>query len=185
MDMNPSQIILITGERQTGKTTLCFNLVAALQASGINVTGVLTRHVGPNDLEAVEVAAGQQYALTLPFSPDHGGALSRFRMDPEALERSRRTLADSFPTQVFVVDEIGPLELRHGQGWDHVPTLLARDDYTVALIVVRPELLGEAIARMPASIYTVAKVTVQTRDALAVSLRDTLFEVCLCNRSMP
>ncbi len=185
MDMEHSPIILITGERQTGKTTLCLNLASALQTVGIRVAGVLTQHVGPNDLAVVELASGQRYALTLPFVADHGGALRRFRMDPEALERSRQALEDSFPTQVFLVDEIGPLELRHGQGWCHVPVLLERDDYTVALIVVRPELLGEAIAQMPAPVYTVVKVTPQTRDMFAIFLRDTLLEVCLCNRSMP
>lgn len=174
----------MTGERQTGKTTLCTKLVKALQAAEIKVAGILTQHTGPNDLEVLELASGQRYALTLPFVPNHEGVLRRFRMDPQALERSRRAIENSFPTQVFLVDEIGPLELRHGQGWNHVPALLERDDYDVAVIVVRPELLGEVIARMPAPVYTVAKVTPQTRNALATFLRDMLLEVCLCNKSM-
>lgn len=183
--MKHSPIILITGDRQTGKTTLCLKLAAALQAAGVSVTGVLTQHTGPNDLEVLELASGQRYALTLPFVPGHDGVLRRFRMDPQALARSSRAIEESFPTQVFWVDEIGPLELRHNQGWNRVPDLLERDDYEGAVVVVRPELLGEAIARMPAPVYTVVKVTPQTRDALAVFLHDTLLEVCLCNKPTP
>ena len=42
---------------------------------------------------------------------------------------------------LLVVDELGPLELVRGEGWQAALEALAQGGYCLALVVVRPELL--------------------------------------------
>jgi nucleoside-triphosphatase THEP1 len=64
------------------------------------------------------------------------------------------------------VDELGPTELQFGQGWIEAITLLREGDYRLALVVVRPTLLHEALPRFGHPITTVAWVTVANRESL-------------------
>ncbi len=165
-------IVLLTGERQVGKTTVCSRLRDAAQAQGLQVSGLLTKHTGPHDLLAVDVRDGTEYPLTLPFSPQAPDApLLRFRMSPQAMERSARALTRAFPTQLFILDEIGPLELLYEQGWVDVLRLLAEERYEVAVLVVRSELLERALSRLPRrDFYLVSRVTVENRERLPQAL---------------
>ncbi len=94
------------------------------------------------------------------------------------MARSAAALEGAFPTQVFILDELGPLELELKQGWCYALQLLQRKRYALALIVVRPELLVEAIWQLPASVYTVIRITPQNRDTLPVTLYRIAYEWC-------
>lgn len=163
-------IVLLTGECQVGKSTLCRHLVPLLTAAGLPVSGLLTSRTGPHDLAVTELDSDRSYPLTLPFEGTAGIALPHFRMDPQAMATSLQALEASFPTQVFFLDEIGPLELIMEQGWVKVLELLKQETYRVAFIVVRPELLIQAIWRLPVSAYVVVRVTVENRDTLPATL---------------
>lgn len=167
---NP-HLILITGQRQVGKSTLCERLVADLRAAAIPVSGLLTRRTGPHDQEVLELRSGLTYPLTLPFAVEENSATPHFRMDPAALARGLAALRASFPTPVFILDEIGPLELKRGQGWAAALEWLATERYAVALVVIRPELLGDLVARLAAPWYTVVNVTPENREQVLESLR--------------
>ncbi len=176
MKHKTKRVIIITGDRQIGKTTLCQKLVRCLRQQDIQVSGVITQRVGPHDLEVVELASGQSYPLTLPFDQKAGIALGHFRMCPEAMQRSNIALEESFPTQVFIVDELGPLELKRRQGWYNVVTLLKEKVYHIAVLVVRPELLGEAVQQLPGEVYKVVNVTVDNRERLGPSPCNMILE---------
>ncbi len=165
-----ANIVLLTGERQVGKTTVCLRLLEIAQARGIEVGGLITKHTGPHELLAVDVRDGTEYPLTLPFSSEDNPLL-HFRMSPEAMSRTARVLSCAFPTQLFILDEIGPLELLHGRGWVEGIRLLAQAHYDVAVLVVRPELLETAIAQLPPlDFFLVSRVTEARRDLLPRTL---------------
>jgi nucleoside-triphosphatase THEP1 len=176
--MSKSQIILLTGKRQIGKSTLCLRLIELAQEEGLSVAGLVTKRTGPHDLEVLELTTNRVYALTLPFAASGGFAFANFRMDPEAMGRSALALEESFPTDVFVLDEIGPLELVYHKGWSRILTLLAGSDYKAAFIVVRPELLLEAILQLPNPTYTVVHVLSDNRDYLPTQLLKTAQRLC-------
>lgn len=170
--MSGPRIILITGERQIGKSTVCAKLVDSLRSRRVQVSGLLTRRTGPDDLRVTELHSGATYPLTVSRSPDQERAIpvGHFQMDRAAMRRSENALDAGFPTQVFILDEIGPLELIRGQGWVRALELLRRSRYDVGFIVIRPELLVRAIWQLPVSSCTVVDVTRETRDALPASL---------------
>ncbi len=173
------KIILITGERQVGKSTLCRKLASQLQTREIPVSGMLTRATGPHHLEATDLLTSERYTLTRPFRGAGGFLMTHFRLDPEALTRSAAALEEAFPTQIFLLDELGPLELRFQRGWNNVPRLLARHDYCIALVVVRPSLLVEAMYALPSPVYCIVEVTPENRDLLLASLLLVATELCV------
>ena len=164
------QIILLSGPRQAGKSTLCRKLVAALQRDHLTVAGLLTTHTGPHDLEVSEIHSGARYALTLPFGDGVGAELGRFRMDAAAAARGIASLTRALPAAALVIDELGPLEFKLGRGWLPALSLLQAECCRAAVLVVRPELLGEAFAHLPTAIATVVYVTLENRDALLEAL---------------
>jgi nucleoside-triphosphatase THEP1 len=172
--MQDVPIILLTGERQIGKTTALSSAVELLRGAGVTVTGLLTRRAGPHDLVVAELHTGSSYPLTDPYHEASSSQTANFVMNEAAFARSSSALMTSFPTQVFVLDEIGPLELRHRRGWVGGLDLLKREAYTLAIIVVRPELLGQAISELPGMRFTVMRVDRENRQGLDVALFDTV-----------
>ena len=164
--MPEPRIVLLTGERQIGKSTVCRKLVEHLRSIDYQVSGLLTRRTGSHDLEVTELHTEQAYPLTLPFDPQADRLLGNFIFSSEAVHRSTRALDTCFPAQVFFLDELGPLELQHHKGWVKAITLLAEQDYGIAFIVVRPTLLMQAVEALPATFYTVVRVKEDNRDTL-------------------
>jgi len=173
------RIVLLTGNRQIGKSTASVSLVRMLRETDITVSGLLTQRTGPDDLSVHELHSGDTYPLTLPRNSDAGFLVGHFRFSIEALARSDRALAACFPTQVFILDEIGPMELVYGQGWIRVVTLLRHRNYRVAFIVVRPELLVQAIRQLPITCYTVIHLTAEVRDSVPAALFAIATNACL------
>ncbi|MBN1922941.1 MAG: hypothetical protein JW892_16950 [Anaerolineae bacterium] len=163
-------VILLSGTRQVGKSTLCQKLVARWLESGVGVAGLLTTHTGFHDLEVREIHTGVQYPLTLPYEAGPEGELGRFRMDDAALARGLISLKQVLPTSVLIVDELGPLELKLGKGWLPVLEWLRTDCCRIAVLVIRPELLTAALARLPEPVTTVVYVTPENRDGLLETL---------------
>jgi len=172
MDAN---IVLITGMRQVGKSTALRSAVTQLRDDGIRVSGLLTERTGPHDLSVTELHTGSRYLLTEPFKDEPGSLTRHFTMNDAALARSGRALVDAFPTQVFALDELGLLELKHGRGWVDALDLLAREHYRLALVVVRPELLGDAVMQMDALCFTVVRVTPTNRQEIPAFLIEQVF----------
>ncbi|MCU0519636.1 MAG: hypothetical protein MUF84_02940 [Anaerolineae bacterium] len=168
-----SNVILLTGDRQIGKTTALWEAVGLLRGVGMRVTGLLTQRTGPHDLAVMELHTGDRYPLTDPWYEDHGTPTPNFVMNEAAMARSSGALAACFPTQVFVLDEIGPLELRHRRGWVGALDLLRREAYELGILVIRPELLGVAIAELPGTTFTVIRVDAGNRQGLGTELFGT------------
>ena len=172
------RITLLTGDRQIGKSTVCLKLVEKLRQRDFEVSGLITRRTGAHDLQVTEIHSETTYPLTLPHTSDTGLIVGHFRMAPDAMTRSTKSLDACFPTQVFILDEIGPLELVRGQGWARALKLLEHFTYCVAFIVVRPELLARAIWQLPMSFFTVVHVTAESRDMLPSSLLTVAANAC-------
>ncbi len=166
------QILIMTGARQVGKSTVLDKAISTLRVADVQITGLLTRRTGPHDLAVTELHTGATYTLTDAFKLAASSPTRNFVMSETALTRSRRSLESAFPTQVFVLDELGPLELRARRGWVVAFELLKRKHYGVAIVVVRPELLGEAIGELPGPYFTVINVTRAGRDRLPSRLAD-------------
>jgi nucleoside-triphosphatase len=167
----PARIVILTGERGVGKTTVCQRVVTLAQAGGDGLIactcgGLLTlsNHDGSRDV--LDVGSGGVRRLTLPPGTDEGVVQGRFRFDPETLAWGNDVLSRVLACDLLVVDELGPLEIERGGGWVRAFDVLRDASFRLAVVVVRPELVVHAQLRLPTSATNVFTVTVGNRDAL-------------------
>ena len=167
-------IVILSGERGAGKSTVCRETVALARARGYTCGGLLTLSRPDDTLDVLDVRSGDVRRLTVGPStgsgqaPDASPAViqGRFRFDPETLAWGNVVLARAWPCHLLVVDELGPLEIERGAGWLKAFDVLRRPDLTLALVVVRPELVVRAQIRLPTSATAVFTVTPENRDEL-------------------
>ena len=155
--------------------------------------------------EAVDVGSGERWPLarTDPSTGSGRGPSTTFRQgsghrqdldgprvgpysfDPAALARALRVLerAISAGCDLFMIDEIGPLELEQGKGFAPILDLLPVGGPTHTLIVVRPALLDPLLLRLRDVVrrpcrtgFTVFSVTEENRDGLPLQIVETLWE---------
>jgi len=147
--------VLITGERESGKTTCCFKAVERLQEGGVSVGGVLCPKLydGKGGILGIEIQdllsepplkmtlARKDQILDGPSTGAYSFSAAGLRFGQEALENGAR-LAD-----VLFADELGPLEMR-GEGFANLLDLALNPSTPPMVIVVRPDLLGEIHERL-------------------------------------
>ena len=148
-------LFVVTGSRGAGKTSFCRSLVQAARQAGWQVNGVLSLPVFEGSrrvaIQVEDLRSGETRQLAARRDPDAtGGAVQHTRnwdFDSEALAWGNQVLQASVPAQLLVVDELGTLEFERAQGW--LAGLEAVDslNYRAALVVIRAELLGEALVR--------------------------------------
>lgn len=183
--MKSSRLYLLTAPSGAGKTTLCQALAEHARSAGWDVAGLLSpprfedgRKSGIyiQDLRSGErcllaIAASQAAHATgeAQQAADYDLCLGRWRFSMACLSRGNAIFATSLPADLFIVDELGPLELTRGAGWQNAVTALRSQRYTIGVVVVRPELIEEARSQMP--ITRVISVTAQpalSEQALAL-----------------
>jgi nucleoside-triphosphatase THEP1 len=169
-----ARVIVLTGERGVGKSTICRETITLARARGYACGGILTLSHPDGALDALDVCSGDTRRLTV--GPDVNPAViqGRFRFDPEALAWGDAALARALACQLLVVDELGPLEVELGGGWLKAFDVLCRSNFALAITVVRPELVVQAQLRLPASATTVLTVTPDDRDSLPPVLLEML-----------
>lgn len=156
-------LLLVTGERGVGKTTLCHRTVALARGSGYTCAGLLTLSVaGGDQREVVDIRSGQTRRLTTTAGA--GITQGRYTFDPEVLVWGAQVLARALPCDLLVIDEVGPLEIERQQGWAVALKLLRGNSFRLALVVVRPELLAQVRERLHRP--RVVRVTARNRDRL-------------------
>lgn len=169
-----TSLIILTGERGVGKTTVCREAVTLAQAKGYACGGIITLTQPDGELDVLDVSSGETRRLTLP--PDARPAIvqGRFRFAPDAMGWGNVALTRATPCQLLVVDELGPLELEQERGWTKAFDVLQRGDFALALVAIRPELVVKAQLRLPSGATTVLKVTPEDRDNLPSILLEML-----------
>jgi nucleoside-triphosphatase len=149
----PPLLFLITGSRGAGKTTFCSRLAQAAREAGWRPAGLISRPIFEGTvrtaIDAEDLRTGEVRRLAAvagagdPVTP----GTKQWQFDPLALQWGNQVLADSTPCDLLVVDELGPLELERGEGWQAGLAAVDTRQYAIALVVIRPELLGEVLLR--------------------------------------
>lgn len=151
------QLILVTGLSGVGKTTWCTRLVELARHAGYTVNGLLSpsifrdgRKVG---IEVVNLANSEHRQLAVLRDSDSAQVRTpRWAFDPEALTWANQVLTESDESDLLVIDEIGPLEFKRGEGLTAGLARLDNKDHRVAAVVVRSALLPQALQRWPDAI---------------------------------
>lgn len=137
-------ILILTGEKGMGKTTLALQIAAQLKNQGLTVAGIAAPAMMEQSLRSgyrlMDLASGaslpfcqrtEQAAAGIPFRFEEQG----WAFGQEALNSPMAVNAD-----LLILDEAGPLELKGG-GWADAFRELIAQRTKPTLLVVRPRLV--------------------------------------------
>jgi nucleoside-triphosphatase len=159
-----SQRIILTGTRGGGKTTTCSSWIEQAVHERWSVSGLLCPAVFENGLKTginvKDLSTGETQNLAVLVDGTFAEvATDHWKFDPQVLQWGSQVLSRVQQCDLLVVDELGPLEFYRHQGWVEAFELIARGEYRLAVIVIRPELLEEARALWTdANVYSLDKL---------------------------
>ena len=163
-------LYLLTAPSGAGKTTFCAALADQARAAGWDVAGLLSPPVFENGQKVGILAQNLRSGETRPLaitshlslppshfslSPSHFSLptfnfpLGQWLFSPSTLAWGNDLLASCLPADLFIVDELGPLELVRGQGWVNALDALRSGRYKTGLVVIRPELVETGRNMLP------------------------------------
>lgn len=149
-------LIVISGEVGTGKTTYCTGIAQYVRAQGQRVGGLLS--VGAFvagakvAIDLQDLTTGETRRLAIRRArPDLSSPTPNWQFDEAALRWGNAVLAATPACDLLIIDELGPLELLHGVGYQAAFPLIEREAYRLACVVVRRALVEVFTARFKVS----------------------------------
>lgn len=163
MDVTTPSLWVLTGERGVGKTTHCRTLVEQARTAGWDVAGLLSPAIFEIGVKTGILTQDLQTGEVRPLA-----MLSRFKVkrstfnlelgqwlfDPTVVDWGNQILQSRQPCDLFIIDELGPLELFRGEGWVNAFDALRLVRYRLGVVVIRPECI-DAFAKMGFSFQVV------------------------------
>ena len=152
------KVYLVRGNRETGKTTFLSQLKEDLEGLGAEVGGFLARGVHLNNQRQgydLELIPGKQSAAFCRMNgPDNWEEVGRFKFDPEGIAIGNRAfdMAVQKSVDVFVLDEVGPLEMQD-KGWANGISKLTSDSSIIQVWSVRNSLVKKVPRKWPLMNY--------------------------------
>jgi nucleoside-triphosphatase len=167
---------IISGEIGAGKTVLCASLIKAFEDLGWHISGLRSPAIMEGGIKtgiAVEnLATNEMRRLAVhDYIPDGlEDDPIHWAFDPQVLAWGDQVFANAVPTDLLVVDEIGPLEMKREQGWVNALRAIDSRQYQQAILVMRPKLLAMSQSRWPwastIEIETVEQVPAITNELM-------------------
>lgn len=163
-------LFLITGPSGSGKTEWCQKAVAYARSRRWPVAGLLApavmedgRKIG---IDLLDLSSGERRPLAVwKGAGDDGGAghgdeddgqppqagisTGDWNFSYDTLAWGNRVLEKTTRADFVIVDELGPLEFRQGQGLQAGLELLDAWRYRLACVTIRPSLVGAVRMRWP------------------------------------
>jgi len=163
--------VILSGTRQTGKSTLCRRLAEHLTEQGFKVGGIWTETVVEGEettLLVHDLNTGAEITLAGTHLPESGIAQGPYHFTKEGVFKAMRAIGNGMGADLMVVDEIGPLEVRM-RGFFPVLNLINRAAHS--LLVIRPQLVEDVLQllRLRHS-YRIVPVSPESREAAFADL---------------
>ncbi|MBK7030395.1 MAG: hypothetical protein IPH45_14870 [Bacteroidales bacterium] len=170
-------VVMISGERQQGKTTYVYDLVKRLKNKPIKMTGFFATGVHEGEqrvgFDLVDIASTDAIPLCRLDKKGDQQNHHRFRFFDKALLKGREILS-SGDAQLVVIDEVGPYELQN-EGWATSIQNICQKQRSIQIWTVRKQLVERIAATWPVGdIYVVdiEKDSLIATEALIMGLLD-------------
>ena len=180
-NLKPAMIIIITGEKGTGKTTFIMKLSELLKTAG-KIGGILTPAVfsaggKKTGFDALDIASGISWPLGRTEADLGGPVFGPYSFSREGLDRAAAVFKSAVEQnyRYLFLDEIGPLELKKKQGFYPLLQVISGiPDISHLYLVIRPSLVDTFIKEvLPNRKCRIITITIANRDS-----RDLLKQAC-------
>lgn len=144
----PSKIFIVTGDKDSGKSTTLERIVTRLTNEGIAVGGIIQRKVMKSSVrhgyDLYDILSQQSVPLCRTDAPDKGITAGPFKFYPEGIRFGLDALSISKfnGCDIVIIDEVGPLELT-GKGWSGPLSENLNKFSGILLIVIRESLVDD------------------------------------------
>jgi len=147
-----SNIYVVTGRIQSGKTTFLSELVRALKEKKNEVAGFLSKGQSQDGerlgFTLVNVQDGSEILLASRENTKTWLRYGRFFFNPEAFAEGERIIKKAIAqeSKLVILDEVGPLEME-AKGWADMLDILSKEKKGVQIWVVRENILDQVLER--------------------------------------
>ena len=144
---NQLSIVMVVGSKNSGKTTFLEYLLNRARSMNLSIGGFLSRGSIVNhqkrDYFLEDLTSGEQHLLasTTPH-PSRKIQYGSYYFDPVVFKLGQQLLLRKIDSDLLVMDEFGPLELR-GEGFREAFNLILKDYHGIFLVAVRPSLQSD------------------------------------------
>lgn len=146
------KLLILTGPVHSGKTSFLRTLAADARRRGLPAAGYLSAAVFDGDDRAGYDLEILPEGASYPFLRKEGESgwprVGPYVVVPDTLERAIRTIRSSAGAHLFIVDELGPLELAGEGVWPALEGVFARPP-AVLVLTIRDSLVGPFRGRIP------------------------------------
>jgi nucleoside-triphosphatase THEP1 len=141
MPQEKLEVILITGNINSGKTTLLEKLFWEERAKKISPTGIIALGVYDGETKIGFIVRDLENGCSQPLArvkkmADHAFSAGKYSFSTEGFEFAKRALLNFKSQGVVFVDEVGPLEL-HDKGYADCLKTLIKSDISRLYIAIR------------------------------------------------
>lgn len=142
-----AEILVVTGERNIGKTTFCRQTADALKKAGYRVGGLLSPGRFDGDEKtgffALNLETGESHLLASRIPGEcEGTHLGPWIFDDQVLGWGNRFLQAAAPLDFLFIDELAYLEFNLNTGWKAAFPILQAQNYRLAIVVIRSECIA-------------------------------------------
>jgi nucleoside-triphosphatase THEP1 len=165
MNLPNSKIIVITGKRGIGKSTICIQIAKAVINKGFYCGGIITYKSKDSEIivENVENSKTMLLASTKPIYS--GPSIGKYYFNSEGLNFGLKALKRGLSKDLLFIDELGHLEVE-SKGFAVVFDYLKPGSFSCAIVVIREELLSDILPRFKVA-SEVVRVNEENRGNLA------------------
>jgi nucleoside-triphosphatase THEP1 len=144
-------IFVLSGPVQAGKTGFLKRLVAQLKMSGLSLSGYLSEAIRAEGevkgYDLLELNSGRRVPFLRKSGLDSSAARAgHYYFLPSGLEAAREIIASAAGSDLLIIDEAGPAEIKGEGVWPGLCPQLAK---TNCLLVIREKLLPDFIRLLP------------------------------------
>ena len=164
-------LTLVTGSHGSGKTSWCLAVVRRAYAAGLRLGGLVSPSVFKNGrkvgLELLDLATGERRLLACRRGNAFGDLwTTNWQLVAETLEWGNSVLERLRVCDLFLLDEIGPLEFDHGVGFVAGLDWISLRKNIPTMVTVRPSLVPIARLRWPwATVLDLSATTPRSMEA--------------------
>ena len=157
-------VIIITGAIGIGKTTVCEKVITTARSQGHSCGGVITRKARNEDIVIEDVRTGETRVLASTGDIYRGPRTAKYFFNPEGISFGIQAIDRGTSSNILLVDELGPIELR-GEGFSGVVEQIASGKIKNCIVVIRKGLLSAFLPRLGTA-KSVFEITIANRNEL-------------------